>query len=290
MYLLGGTYIMAFLMAALVVSRESLLLRGSPLICQRQSAAGVRSHTPLMMPIGIPRVAYRMPGASTGEWVNIYDRLYRERIMFLGQEVDDRIVNQLIAVMLFSDAEDPEKPLYLYVNSPGGSVVSGLALYDAMQHISAPVATVNIGMAASMVLVARLRGCIFPVPFLSPPHRTTSSKTHTCLSNQYASHYSPFIQGSFILGAGQRGMRLSLPHSRVMVHQPMGSAGGQAEDIRIQAEEILKIKDSLVTMYAQMTGQTRERVIKALDRDTWMSPREAMEFGLVDRIVTSLEG
>ena len=105
---------------------------------------------PAMMPIGTPKVAYRVPGATTADWVNIYDRLYRERIIFLGQEIDDEIVNQIIAVMLFSDSEDPEKPLYLYVNSPGGSVIAGLALYDTIQHIGSPVITCNIGMAASM--------------------------------------------------------------------------------------------------------------------------------------------
>jgi len=196
------------------------------------------------MPIGVPKVAYRVPGATSADWVNIYDRLYRERIIFLGQQIDDELVNQIIAIMLFSDSEDPVKPLYLYVNSPGGSVVSGLALYDSMQHVSAPICTVNIGLAASM--------------------------------------------GSFILGAGERGKRIALPNSRVMVHQPMGGARGQAEDIRIQAEEILKIKSQLVTMYAQMTGQTRERIIKALDRDTFMSAQQALDFGLIDKIVTSV--
>ena len=110
----------------------------------------LRASAPPVMPIGVPKVAYRVPGATTADWVDIYNRLYRERIIFLGQEIDDEICNQIIAVMLFSDSEDAEKPLYMYVNSPGGSVIAGLALYDTIQHISSQVITCNIGMAASM--------------------------------------------------------------------------------------------------------------------------------------------
>jgi len=198
-----------------------------------------------MMPIGVPKVAYKIPGAETADWIDIYNRLYRERIIFLGQEIDDEICNQMIAVMLFSDAEEPNKPMYLHVNSPGGSVIGGLTLYDTIQHINSPVVTVNIGMAASMA--------------------------------------------SFILGAGERGSRIALPHSRVMIHQPMGDSRGQAEDIRVEAEQILKIKGTLVTMYSQMTGQSRERIIKELDRDNYMSAQEALEFGLIDKIVYSID-
>jgi len=148
--------------------------------------------------------------------------------------------------MLFSDSEDQEKPLYMYVNSPGGSVIAGLALYDTIQHIASPVITANIGMAASMA--------------------------------------------SFILGAGERGKRVALPNSRVMIHQPMGGSEGQAEDIRVEAEQILKIKGTLVTMYAQMTGQTREQIMKDLDRDNYMSAQQALDYGLIDKIVTSVSG
>ena len=125
-------------------------------------------------------------------------------------------------------------------------MIAGLAVYDTMQHISSPVRTVNLGMAASMA--------------------------------------------SFILGAGERGKRLALPGSRVMVHQPMGGSEGQAEDIRVEAEQILKIKGTLVTMYAQMTGQTRERIMKDLDRDNYMSAQQALDYGLIDKIVTSIDG
>ena len=205
----------------------------------RARTAGRRCAHP-EMPIGVPKVAYRVPGAASADWVGIYDRLYRERICFLGSEIDDEVCNQLIATMLFADSEDPEKPMYLYVNSPGGSVIAGLALYDTIGHINSEVVTVNVGMAASMA--------------------------------------------SFILGAGERGKRIALPHSRVMIHQPMGGSTGQAEDIRIEAEQILKIKGTLVTMYAQMTGNTRENIIQELDRDNYMSAQEALEFGIIDRI------
>jgi len=195
-----------------------------------------------MMPLGTPKVAYKVPGGSMATWVDIYNRLYQERIVFLGQQIDDQIVNQIIAVMLYSNSEDPSKPMYLYLNSPGGSVTSGLALYDTMQLVDLEVVTCNMGLSASMA--------------------------------------------SFILGAGSRGKRIALPHSRVMIHQPSGGASGQAEDIRIRAEEILKIKSSFVSMYSQMTGQTKERIVRELDRDNYMSAQEALDFGLVDKIVS----
>lgn len=191
---------------------------------------GAARSGPRMMPIGVPKVAYKIPGASTADWIDIYNRLYRERIIFLGQEVDDAIANQIIAVMLFMESEEAGKPIHLYVNSPGGSVIAGLAMCDTMGHISSEVATINVGMSASMA--------------------------------------------SFILGAGERGKRLALPHSRVMIHQPMGGSQGQAEDIKMEAKQILKIKETLVTMYAQMTGQTRERIIKDLSRDNYMSAQQ----------------
>jgi len=203
-----------------------------------------RAHAPLMMPIGVPKVAYKVPGNSYSDWIDIYNRLYQERIMFLGQQIDDEVCNQLIAVMLHADSEDPSKPLCMYVNSPGGSVIAGLALYDTMCHIQSEVVTVNVGMAASIA--------------------------------------------SFILGAGERGKRLALPHSRVMIHQPSGQTQGQAEDIKIDATEVLKIKETLVTNYAAMTGQAKDRIIKELDRDNYMSAAQAVEFGLVDQIVYSV--
>lgn len=129
------------------------------------------------MPIGVPKVLFRVPGAPQADWVDIYNRLYRERIIFLGQEIDDEIANQIIAVMLYLESEDNTKPIYLYINSPGGSVIAGMAIYDTMKHIKSEVVTINVGLAASMA--------------------------------------------SFLLGGGEKGKRLALPHSRVMIHQPM---------------------------------------------------------------------
>jgi len=188
-------------------------------------------------------MAYKVPEATQEEWVQSTSGLYKERIVYLGQEIDDLVINQIISVMLFADAEDATKEQYLYINSPGGSVIAGLALYDTFGHIGSPVVTCNIGMAASMA--------------------------------------------SFILGAGERGKRIALPHSRVMIHQPMGGSEGQAEDVRVEAEQIMRIKNTLVTMYAQMTGQTREKLISDLDRDNYMSAQQALDYGLIDKIITA---
>jgi len=193
------------------------------------------------MPIGVPKVAYRVPGGMGAEWVDIYNRLYRERIIFLGSEIDDELANQIIGVMLYLDEEDSSKPIYLYINSPGGSVISGLAIFDAMQLIKSEVITINLGLAASM--------------------------------------------GSFILAAGSKGKRLALPSSRIMIHQPMGGAQGQAQDIKVEAAQIMRIRDNLVKMYSMFTGQTTEVITAALDRDNFLSAQEALEFGLIDRIL-----
>ena len=147
-----------YLIAAVIAAVGSFTAPASP---QLRTSSRSRSATPTMMPIGVPKVAYRVPGAASADWVGIYDRLYRERICFLGSEIDDEVCNQLIATMLFADSEDPEKPMYLYVNSPGGSVIAGLALYDTIGHINSEVVTVNVGMAASMasfILGAGVRG------------------------------------------------------------------------------------------------------------------------------------
>ena len=173
--------------------------------------------------------------------VDIYNRLYRERIIFLGSEIDDELANQIIGVMLYLDSEDSSKPIYLYINSPGGSVISGLAIYDCMNHIKSEVITINLGLAASMA--------------------------------------------SFILGAGSKGKRLALPSSRVMIHQPMGGAQGQAEDIKVEAAQVMRIRDNLVRMYSQMTGQATDTIVRDLDRDNFMSAQQAMEYGLIDRVL-----
>lgn len=203
----------------------------------RRSGAG----STVMMPIGVPKVAYRVPGAQTADWVDIYNRLYRERIIFLGQEIDDELANQIIGVLLYLDSENNTKPIYMYINCPGGSVIAGLAIFDTMQHIKSEVITINVGMAASMA--------------------------------------------SFLLAAGSKGKRLALPHSRIMIHQPMGGAQGQAEDIKVEATQIMRIRDNIVKMYSMMTGRTQEEVTKALDRDNFMSAQAALEFGLIDQVI-----
>lgn len=195
------------------------------------------------MPIGVPRVPYRMPGQPYTDWINIYDRLYRERIIFLGRGVDDAIANQIIAIMLYLDSEDQGKPIYLYINSPGGSVTAGLAIYDTMQHIKSEVVTICVGLAASM--------------------------------------------GAFLLAAGTKGKRLALPHSRIMIHQPLGGIQGrrQATDIEIEAKEIIRIKHQLNEMMAKNTGQPLDKIEKDTDRDYFMSAAEAVEYGLIDKVI-----
>lgn len=194
-----------------------------------------------MMPLGVPKVAYRIPGAANAEWVDIYSRMYRERIIFLGREIDDKLANEIIGVLLYLDSEDNNKPIYLYINSAGGSVISGLSIYDTMQHIKSPVITINTGVAASMA--------------------------------------------SFLLAAGEKGKRIALPHSRVMIHQAMGGAQGQAEDIKVEAKQILQIHDNIVRMYARMTGKDEDTIRKDLMRDNFMSAEEAKEYGLIDQVI-----
>ena len=194
------------------------------------------------MPIGTPSVPYRLPGSQYERWVDIYTRLGVERILFLGSEVNDAIANSLVAQMLYLDSEDNSKPIYLYINSPGGSVTAGLAIYDTIQYVKSEVVTICVGLAASM--------------------------------------------GAFLLGAGTKGKRLALPHSRIMIHQPLGGTSQrQASDIEIQAKEILRIKDMLNHSMADMTGQTFEKIEKDTDRDYFMSAAEAVQYGLIDRVI-----
>ncbi|MFP4296389.1 MAG: ATP-dependent Clp protease proteolytic subunit [Spirulinaceae cyanobacterium] len=198
------------------------------------------------MPIGVPKVPYRLPGQPYSDWIDIYNRLYRERIIFLGRGINDGLANQIIAVMLYLDSEDPGKPIYLYINSPGGSVTAGMAIYDTMQHIKSEVVTICVGLAASM--------------------------------------------GAFLLAAGTEGKRLALPHSRIMIHQPLGGIQGrrQASDIEIEAREILRIKNQLNGIMAQRTGQTIEKIEKDTDRDYFMSAEEAVQYGLIDKVIENV--
>ena len=194
------------------------------------------------MPIGTPSVPYRLPGSQYERWVDIYTRLGVERILFLGSEVNDAVANALVAQMLYLDSEDSSKPIYLYINSPGGSVTAGLAIYDTMQYVKSDVVTICVGLAASM--------------------------------------------GAFLLAAGSKGKRLALPHSRIMIHQPLGGTSQrQASDIEIEAKEILRIKDMLNHSMAEMTGQPFEKIEKDTDRDYFLSAAEAKDYGLIDRVI-----
>jgi ATP-dependent Clp protease protease subunit len=173
---------------------------------------------------------------------DIYSRLLKDRIIFMGTPIDDHVANLIIAQMLFLEADDPEQDIFLYINSPGGYVTSGLALYDTMQYIRPDVSTICIGQAASM--------------------------------------------GSLLLTAGAKGKRYSLPHARIMIHQPAGGFQGQATDIEIQAREILRIKEALDTIMAKHTGQDLERIKRDTDRDFFMSGEQAKDYGLVDDVIT----
>jgi len=176
---------------------------------------------------------------------DIFSRLLRERIVFLGTPVDDMVANLIVAQLLLLDSENPEKDIMLYINSPGGSVTAGLAIFDTMQHIRADVSTICLGQAASM--------------------------------------------GAFLLAAGTKGKRMCLPHSRVLIHQPLGGAQGQATDIQIQAEEIIRIKKTLNEILAENTGQSLKKIEKDTDRDYIMTPEQALEYGMIDKIVTKLD-
>ena len=172
---------------------------------------------------------------------DIYSRLLRERIVFLGEPVTSDSANRIVAQLLFLEADDPDKDIFLYINSPGGSVYDGLGIFDTMQHVKPDIHTVCVGLAASM--------------------------------------------GAFLLAAGPKGKRSSLRHSRIMIHQPLGGARGQASDIRIQADEILFLKERLNTDLSERTGKDYETIKEDTDRDFYMSPKEAVEYGLIDLVL-----
>ena len=184
--------------------------------------------------------------SSRGERAyDIYSRLLKDRIVFLGEQVHDDMANIIIAQMLFLESEDPDKDINLYINSPGGSVTAGLAIYDTMQYIKPDVATICMGQASSM--------------------------------------------GALLLAAGKRGKRYALPHARVMIHQPLGGVQGQATDIDIQAREILKIKKIIHRIIAESTGQPMEKVSEDTERDFFMDSEAALQYGLIDKIITERE-
>lgn len=174
---------------------------------------------------------------------DIYSRLLKDRIVLLGEAVDDHVASLICAQLLFLESEDPEKEIYMYINSPGGVVTAGLAIYDTMRYVTCPVATLCMGQAASM--------------------------------------------GALLLSAGSPGLRYALPHSRIMIHQPSGGFRGQATDIEIHAREVLRLKEMLNGIMAEHCGQPVERIAELTERDNFMSSAEAVELGLIDRVLTS---
>ena len=218
-----------------------------------------RSHHPLenrwrgtlpvsaLTPYAAPGVPTVVEQSGRGERsFDIYSRLLRERIIFLGTDVNDQVADALVAQLLFLEAEDPEKDIQVYINSPGGSITAGLAIYDTMQQVAPDVVTICYGLAASM--------------------------------------------GAFLLSGGCKGKRLALPNARIMIHQPLGGAQGQAVDIEIMAQEILFLKETLNGLMAEHTGQPLAKITEDTERDYFLSPAEAVEYGLIDRVVDSLGG
>ena len=191
----------------------------------------------------MPLIPMVIEQSSRGERAyDIYSRLLKDRIIFLGTAINDEVANLLIAQLLFLESEDPEKDINFYINSPGGIVTAGLAIYDTMQYIRPEIATICMGQATSM--------------------------------------------GALLLAAGAKGKRYTLPHARVMIHQPLGGAQGQATDIDIQAREIMKIKELIHQILVKHTGQTLERIRQDTERDYFMDAEEAVRYGIVDRIIT----
>ena len=183
--------------------------------------------------------------SSRGERAfDIFSRLLRERIIFLGSEIDDDVANSIVAQLLLLDSENPDKDIMLYINSPGGVITAGMAIYDTMKLIKADVSTICLGDAASM--------------------------------------------GAFLLSAGTKGKRLALPNARIMIHQPLGGAKGQATDIEIEAKEILRMKTMLSTLMAEHTGQPVEKIKQDTERDNFMTAKEALEYGLIDKVVEKI--
>ena len=195
------------------------------------------------MPIGVPKVPFRLPGEPSAQWVDLYNRLYRERVLFLCQDLDDELSNQLIGIMLYLNAEEEAKDFYIYINSPGGSVTCGIAVYDIVNYIDSDVTTLCVGTAASMA--------------------------------------------SFILAGGTRGKRIAFPHSRIMIHQPEGGSQGQASEVLSESEEVIRIRHQVGKIYADRTGQNLNRISRDMDRDQFMSAREAKDYGLIDHLPLS---
>nr|YP_009444324.1 clp protease proteolytic subunit [Vanda falcata]YP_009444398.1 clp protease proteolytic subunit [Neofinetia richardsiana]YP_009757442.1 clp protease proteolytic subunit [Neofinetia xichangense]ANG07792.1 clp protease proteolytic subunit [Vanda falcata]ANG07866.1 clp protease proteolytic subunit [Neofinetia richardsiana]ANG07940.1 clp protease proteolytic subunit [Vanda falcata]QIM59374.1 clp protease proteolytic subunit [Neofinetia xichangense] len=198
------------------------------------------------MPIGVPKVPFRNPGEEDAVWVDVYNRLHRERLLFLGQEVDSDISNQIVGLMVYLSIEDDTRDLYLFINSPGGWVIPGIAIYDTMQFVLPDVHTICMGLAASM--------------------------------------------GSFILVGGEITKRLAFPHARVMIHQPASSFyEAQARDFILEAEELLKLRETLTKVYVQRTGNPLWVISEDMERDVFMSATEAQAHGIVDLVAIENE-
>nr|YP_009528911.1 clp protease proteolytic subunit [Dioscorea bulbifera]YP_009535441.1 clp protease proteolytic subunit [Dioscorea aspersa]YP_010361772.1 Clp protease proteolytic subunit [Dioscorea brevipetiolata]YP_010361858.1 Clp protease proteolytic subunit [Dioscorea depauperata]YP_010361944.1 Clp protease proteolytic subunit [Dioscorea glabra]YP_010362030.1 Clp protease proteolytic subunit [Dioscorea pyrifolia]AYI69135.1 clp protease proteolytic subunit [Dioscorea aspersa]AYI69307.1 clp protease prote len=198
------------------------------------------------MPIGVPKVPFRSPGEEDAVWVDVYNRLHRERLLFLGQEVDNEVSNQLVGLMVYLSIEDATRDLYLFINSPGGWVIPGMAIYDTMQFVPPDVHTICMGLAASM--------------------------------------------GSLILVGGEITKRLAFPHARVMIHQPASSFyEAQAGEFILEAEELLKLRETLTKVYVQRTGNPLWAVSEDMERDAFMSATEAQAYGIVDLVAVENE-
>lgn len=196
------------------------------------------------MPIGVPKVAYRLPGEPDPQWVDLYQRMFRERVMFMCNELGDELANQLIGVMLHLNSQENGEDLYMYINSPGGSVTSGIAVYDIINYVTADVTTIAAGTAASMA--------------------------------------------SFVLTGGTRGRRIAFPNARIMIHQPEGGSQGQASEVILESEEVIRIRKQVGQIYSDRTGQSITQISKDMDRDQFMSAREAKAYGLVDHIPSTM--
>lgn len=197
------------------------------------------------MPIGVPKVPFRLPGESSTQWVDLFNRLYRERLLFLCQDLDDEVSNQLIGIMLYLNAEEKSKDLYIFINSLGGSVTCGIAVYDVMNFIEADVSTICVGTAASMA--------------------------------------------SFVLAGGKKGKRIGLPHSRIMIHQPEGGGQGQASEVLSESEEVIRLRQQVGKIYSERTNQSLNRISRDMDRDQFMSAKEAKNYGIVDQVAIDVK-
>ena len=188
-------------------------------------------------------IPYVVEQSGSGERMyDIYSRLLKDRIIFIGEEIDDHMASIVVAQLLFLEAEDPDKDINVYINSPGGSITAGMAIYDTMQYIRPSVSTICVGLAASM--------------------------------------------GAFLLAAGEKGKRYALPNAEIMIHQPLGGASGQAEDVKIRAEWLLKTREKVDRILSENTGKPVKTISKDTDRDNFMSAEEAVEYGIIDKVIT----